>query len=64
MLILMSSMAGKFIGDIDRIFFNSKSEILYNPPQIKEVVYNPKGEELKNKIQKKLFLMFEMILHH
>ena len=39
--------AGKFIGDIDRILFNSKSEILYTPPKIKEILYNSKGDEIK-----------------
>ena len=31
--------AGKFIGDTDRILFNSKNEILYSPPKIKEVLF-------------------------
>ena len=39
--------AGKFIGDIDRILFNSKNEILYTPPKIKEVVFNKEGKEIK-----------------
>jgi len=39
--------AGKIVGDIDRIFLNSKSEILYHPPKIKEIVFNKKGEEVK-----------------
>jgi len=39
--------AGKIVGDIDRIFLNSKSEILYHPPKIKEIVFNEKGEEVK-----------------
>ena len=32
--------AGKFIGDTDRILFNSKNKILYSPPKIKEVLFN------------------------
>jgi len=39
--------AGKFVGDIDRILFNSKNEILYTPPKIKEVVFNKEGKEIK-----------------
>ena len=39
------NFAGKFIGDIDQIYFNSKSEILYHPPKIMEVLFNNKGEE-------------------
>ena len=39
--------AGKYIGDIDRILFNSKNEILYTPPKIKEVVFNKEGNEIK-----------------
>ena len=39
--------AGKYIGDIDRILFNSKNEILYTPPKIKEVVFNKEGKEIK-----------------
>ena len=46
--------AGKFIGDIDRILFNSKSEILYSPPKVKEVLYNPKGEEIKKQDPKEV----------
>ena len=42
-----AEFAGKIIGDIDRIFLNSKSEILYHPPKIKEVVFNKKNEEVK-----------------
>ena len=33
MLILDIEYAGKFIGDTDRILFNSKNEILYSPPE-------------------------------
>ena len=46
--------AGKFIGDIDRILFNSKSEILYSPPKVKEVLYNSKGEEIKKQDPKEI----------
>ena len=46
--------AGKFIGDLDRIFLNAKSEILYSPPKIKDVFYNTKGEEIKKEDPKEL----------
>ena len=39
--------AGKYIGDIDRILFNSKNEILYSPPKIKEVFFIKEGKEIK-----------------
>ncbi|MBM5788161.1 MAG: hypothetical protein FJ375_05530, partial [Pelagibacterales bacterium] len=46
--------AGKFIGDLDRIFLNAKSEILYSSPKIKDVFYNTKGEEIKKEDPKEL----------
>jgi len=46
--------AGKYIGDIDRILFNSKNEILYSPPKIKEILYNQKGEEVKKQDPKEI----------
>ena len=46
--------AGKFIGDIDRILFNSKNEILYSPPKIKEVVFNKEGKEIKKQNPKEI----------
>ena len=46
--------AGKFIGDLDRIFLNANSEILYSPPKIKDVFYNTKGEEIKKEDPKEL----------
>jgi len=46
--------AGKFIGDIDRILFNSKNEILYSPPKIKEVVFNKEGKETKKQTPKEI----------
>ena len=46
--------AGKFIGDIDRILFNSKNEILYTPPKIKEVVFNKEGKEIKKQNPKEI----------
>jgi len=46
--------SGKFIGDIDRVLFNSKSEILYSPPKIKEILYNSKGDELKKQEPKEI----------
>ena len=46
--------AGKFIGDIDRILFNSKDEILYSPPEIKEVLFNKEGEETKKQSPKEI----------
>ena len=48
------NFAGKFIGDIDRIYFNSKSEILYHPPKITEVLFNNKGEEIKKQDPKEI----------
>ena len=48
------NFAGKFIGDIDRIYFNSKSEILYHPPKITEVLFNNKGEEIKRQDPKEI----------
>ena len=42
--------AGKFIGDIDRILFNSKNEILYSSPKIKEFLFNKEGKEVKSNI--------------
>ena len=33
-------VAGKRIGDIDRIFLNSKKEILYAPPKVKEILFD------------------------
>ena len=46
--------AGKYIGDIDRILFNSKNEILYTPPKIKEVVFNKEGKEIKKQNPKEI----------
>jgi len=46
--------AGKFVGDIDRILFNSKNEILYSPPKIKEVVFNKEGKEIKKQNPKEI----------
>ena len=46
--------AGKYIGDIDRILFTSKNEILYSPPKIKEILYNQKGEEVKRQDPKEI----------
>ena len=46
--------AGKFVGDIDRILFNSKNEILYTPPKIKEVVFNKEGKEIKKQNPKEI----------
>ena len=46
--------AGKFIGDIDRILFNSKNEILYSPPKIKEVLFNKEGKEVKKQDPKEI----------
>ena len=46
--------AGKYIGDIDRILFNSKNEILYSPPKIKEVVFNKEGKEIKKQNPKEI----------
>ena len=46
--------SGKFIGDIDRVLFNSKSEILYSPPKIKEILYNSKGDEVKKQEPKEI----------
>ena len=46
--------AGKYIGDIDRILFNSKNEILYTPPEIKEVLFNKEGEETKKQNPKEI----------
>ena len=46
--------AGKFVGDIDRILFNSKDEILYTPPEIKEVLFNKEGEETKKQSPKEI----------
>jgi len=46
--------AGKFIGDIDRILFNSKDEILYTPPEIKEIVFNKDGKEIKKQKPKEI----------
>jgi len=46
--------AGKFIGDIDRILFNSKNEILYSPPKIKEVLFNKDGKEIKKQDPKEI----------
>ena len=40
-------LAGKFIGNTDRILFNSKNEILYHPPKIKEVLFDKEGNEIK-----------------
>ena len=48
------NFAGKFIGDIDQIYFNSKSEILYHPPKIMEVLFNNKGEEIKKQDPKEI----------
>ena len=46
--------AGKFIGDTDRILFNSKNEILYSPPKIKEVLFNKDGKEIKKQDPKEI----------
>ena len=46
--------AGKFIGDIDRILFNSKNEILYSPAKVKEVIFNKEGEEIKKQDPKEI----------
>ena len=46
--------AGKFVGDIDRILFNSKNEILYTPPKIKEVVFNKEEKEIKKQNPKEI----------
>ena len=46
--------AGKYIGDIDRILFNSKNEILYTPPKIKEVVFNKEWKEIKKQNPKEI----------
>ena len=46
--------AGKFIGDIDRILFNSKNEILYSPPKIKEVLFSKEGKEIKKQDPKEI----------
>ena len=46
--------AGKFVGDIDRILFNSKNEILYTPPKIKEVVFNKEGKKIKKQNPKEI----------
>ena len=46
--------AGKFIGDTDRILFNSKNEILYSPPKIKEVLFNKDGKEVKKQDPKEI----------
>ena len=46
--------AGKFIGDIDRILFNSKNEILYSPPKIKEVLFRIEGKEIKKQDPKEI----------
>jgi hypothetical protein len=46
--------AGKFVGDIDRILFNSKNEILYSPAKIKEVIFNKEGEEIKKQDPKEI----------
>ena len=46
--------AGKFIGDIDRILFNSKDEILYTAPELKEVFFNKEGEETKKQSPKEI----------
>ena len=45
---------GKFIGDTDRILFNSKNEILYSPPKIKEVLFNKDGKEIKKQDPKEI----------
>lgn len=47
-------VAGKFIGDIDRIFLNAKKEILYNPPKIKEVLFDKEGKETKKQDPKEV----------
>ena len=47
-------LAGKFIGDTDRILFNSKNEILYSPPKIKEVLFNKDGKEIKKQDPKEI----------
>ena len=46
--------AGKFVGDIDRILFNSKNEILYTPPKIKEIVFNKERKEIKKQNPKEI----------
>ena len=46
--------AGKYIGDIDRILFNSKNEILYTPPKIKEVLFNKDHKEVKKQDPKEI----------
>jgi|TARA_B100000929_G_scaffold238732_1_gene195665 hypothetical protein len=46
--------AGKYIGNIDRILFSSKNEILYTPPKIKEVVFNKEGKEIKKQDPKEI----------
>ena len=46
--------AGKYIGDIDRILFNSKNEILYSPPKIKEIIFSKEGKEIKKQNPKEI----------
>ena len=46
--------AGKFIGDTDRILFNSKNEILYYPPKTKEVLFDKEGNEIKKQDPKEI----------
>ena len=47
-------LAGKFIGDTDRILFNSKNEILYYPPKTKEVLFDKEGNEIKKQDPKEI----------
>ena len=47
-------LAGKFIGDTDRILFNSKNEILYYPPKTKEVLFDKDGYEIKKQDPKEI----------
>ncbi|MDA0870870.1 MAG: hypothetical protein O3B39_04230 [Proteobacteria bacterium] len=47
-------VAGKRIGDIDRIFLNSKKEILYAPPKVKEILFDKEGKEIKKQDPKEV----------
>ena len=47
-------VAGKRIGDIDRIFLNSKKETLYAPPKVKEILFDKEGKEIKKQDPKEV----------